>query len=192
MHKKALFLYFILITSVYSCDLCRGVSSFANASTTTYLIDDKISKISVSWSFDAAFSSQILKTYDKNKNKQFDESEVKEIYSVLSKFQDPKFMTGILINYKNIKNLNIQNFYCKNINNSVVIGFDIILDYELRDKTIIDIFFIDQQGTLVFLQKPELTKVENFTTYKIKKSNTFKVFQETMSVANVSIIEIKK
>lgn len=192
MFKKLLLLFWLLTYSALSCELCGGVSSFANSKITVYIIDDKLEKISVNWTFDSSFSKSLIQAFDKNKNKKFEESEVKEMYLILEKFQKPKFMTSISIDSKELKELNIQNFSARNTNGIVSINFDVIMQYILKDSNVLEIYFLDKQGSLVFLQKLENAKIENLSNFKTKKTNSFKVIRETMSVANILIIEIKK
>jgi hypothetical protein len=134
----------------------------------------------------------MLNTYDKNRDKIFDENEIKAIYDALSKLQEPKFMTILMVDSKEFKNYNIQNFKVKNQNKLVTVSFDLVLNYKLKPTNIIELYFLDWQGTLVFLQKPEMATVQNFGSYKVKKTNTFRVSRESMSVANALILEISK
>jgi ABC-type uncharacterized transport system substrate-binding protein len=180
------------VATAYPCALCKGVSAFANTATITTISDLELVKINISWTFDEKSSFAMLNTYDKNRDKIFDENEIKAIYDALSKLQEPKFMTILMVDSKEFKNYNIQNFKVKNQNKLVTVSFDLVLNYKLKPTNIIELYFLDWQGTLVFLQKPEMATVQNFGSYKVKKTNTFRVSRESMSVANALILEISK
>lgn len=180
------------VATAYPCALCKGVSAFANTATITTISDLELIKINISWTFDEKSSFAMLNTYDKNQDKIFDENEIKAIYDALSKLQEPKFMTILMVDSKEFKNYNIQNFKVKNQNKLVTVSFDLVLNYKLKPTNIIELYFLDWQGTLVFLQKPEMATVQNFGSYKVKKTNTFRVSRESMSVANALILEISK
>jgi ABC-type uncharacterized transport system substrate-binding protein len=189
---KFLITILLLAAVAHPCALCKGVSAFANTATVTQISDSELVKINISWTFDEASSLAMLNTYDKNRDKVFDENEIKVIYDALSKLQEPKFMTVLMVDSKEFKNYNIQNFKVKNQNKLVTVSFDLVLNYKLKPNNVVELYFLDWQGTLVFLQKPDMATVQNFGSYKVKKTNTFRVSRENMSVANALILEISK
>jgi ABC-type uncharacterized transport system substrate-binding protein len=187
-------IFILAVFSVFlsACALCGGGASLVNVSTNTVIQNSKLQKIEVVWKFDETISGLIIDKYDKNKNKKFDANEVQEIFTILSKNEKPNFMTVVSVDSSDKQSYKIDKFNAYIQNKCVFFTFDIVLDCPLGAKNKLFYYFLDSTGFLVFVHTPENIKIQNNSGYKIGKNIGFKVIQNTMSVANIVSLEIKK
>jgi ABC-type uncharacterized transport system substrate-binding protein len=156
------------------------------------LTSDKLEKISVTWAFDEKISPQILIAYDRNKNGKFDQPEINEMYSVLSKLENSHFMTAVVIDNSSKNIYKIENFNAIYKDKTVIYTFDLILNYPLKMKNKVEIFFADFSGALAFLYDTENSNIKSPPSLKLKKTFGFKVLQDKMAVVNAMSIDIQK
>ncbi len=178
--------------SLFSCALCGGSASLVSVSSNTVMTDSTIQKIEISWKFDEQLSKLIIALYDKNKNQKFDVNEINDMFTVLSKSENPKFMLIVGMNNVSNQNFKVEKFNAYIKDKRVVYTFDVILGYPLKNKNKFFYYFTDTAGSLVFVNSPDTIKTTGGNNYAISKDIGFRVAQDTMSVINIVNISINK
>jgi len=189
MHKIIIFIL-LLSNILLGCAMC-GNASFVYTTSDFSITKDSIQKISITWMFDETVSMQLINGYDKNKNHKFDTDEIKDMLYVIAE-QKPSFLTSVSIDGKDKKIQSLQNFKAYIKNKNVYYSFDIVLDSPLKEKSTIELFFVDPSHTLAFIYQDKGVKIENPNNHKVKQEFGFKVLQDMMAVVNELKVEIKK
>jgi hypothetical protein len=101
-------------------------------------------------------------------------------------------MTVVGTNLSDRQSYKIDKFNAYIQNKCIFFTFDVVLGYPLKTQNKLFYYFLDSTGFLVFVHSPENIKIANNSGYKVEKNISFKVIQNTMSVANVVSLEIKK
>ncbi len=178
--------------SLFSCALCGGSASLVSVSSNTVISDSTIQKIEISWKFDEQLSKLIISLYDKNKNQKFDTNEIADMFAILSRSENPKFMLMIGTNNISKPDFRVEKFNAYIKDKRVVYTFDVILNYPLKNKNKFFYYFVDSAGSLAFANSLDSVKTTGGNNYRISKDIGFRVIQDTMSVINLVTIEINK
>jgi ABC-type uncharacterized transport system substrate-binding protein len=189
--SKIIFFVLLLTNILFGCAMC-GNASFVYTNIDLLITQESIEKLSITWMFDDVVSTQLINGYDKNKNHKFDQSELNDMQSVISK-QEPSFLTSISIDGKRKKIRSLENFKAYIKDKSVYYSFEVTLGELIRDKkSVIELYFVDQSHTLAFLYQDKGVNINNPNHYKVKQDFGFKVIQNMMAVVNALTIEVQK
>ena len=165
-------LVFILLKSIlFGCSLCSIYTPKTHIVTQIKADKTHIKTLNITWTFADEFSKELLKLYDINLDKTFDEKELAIIQSYLIDYlKDKNFLTTISydkqINEKS-NDFTVKN-YKMNFKNSVLsFEYNIDLNYKIYDKNILNIRVFDNQGFFFILFDPKKQLIH--IPYKIKE-----------------------
>jgi len=130
--KKILLLLLFFIFSSYYAESHPHI--FIKTGVTVCFSNNTINKLKIEFEFDKVFSQELLQTFDKNKNKIFDESEIKNIEEkAFSNLVNYNYFIYITDNEKKITSDNIANFTSSYKDGVVTYYFEIITNINITE-----------------------------------------------------------
>ena len=168
---RYLIVLLFLKSLLFGCSLCSIYTPKTHITTQVKADKTHIKTLNITWTFADEFSKELLKLYDINLDKTFDEKELAIIQSYLIDYvKDKNFLTTISydkqINEKS-NPFEVKN-YKMNFRNSVLsFEYNIDLNYKIYDKNILNIRVFDNQGFFFILFDPKKQLIH--IPYKIKE-----------------------
>ena len=168
---RYLIVLLFLKSLLFGCSLCSIYTPKTHITTQIKADKTYIKTLNITWTFADEFSKELLKLYDINLDKTFDEKELAIIQSYLIDYvKDKNFLTTISydkqINEKS-NPFEVKN-YKMNFRNSVLsFEYNIDLNYKIYDKNILNIRVFDNQGFFFILFDPKKQLIH--IPYKIKE-----------------------
>src|SRR5574344_1762935 len=103
---RIVFILAIIFPSyLLSCSLCAFMQPKTYVQTKVVVNEDKIDYVDIKWEFEKDFSEELLKVYDLNLDKSFNEKELKLIEdSLMPYLLEKSFLTTISYSNNNSKN----------------------------------------------------------------------------------------
>ncbi len=163
----------ILILSLFISSLFSHPHTFIDVYPTVKVQSDSTSVVNFKWVLDDMTSTILIMELDKNGNGKIDESENSYIYGeYFSIFKDYDYYTYIIVDGKNVKLLEPENFRATIENSKICYSFDIKLNYNIKNiviefgdsayyvAMILKEKFVDAKGLSV-----KVTKVDNDIYY---------------------------
>lgn len=181
-------LVFIFLKSILlGCSLCSIYTPKTHVDTMIKADKENIKSVKITWTFADEFSKELLKLYDINLDKTFDEKELAIIQSYLIDYlKDRNFITTI--SYDKQINEKSNDFtvkdYKMNFKNLVLsFEYNIDLNYKIYDKNILNIRVFDNQGYffIIFDPKKQLIHIP----YKIKQQTNLNDASFTIDAPNL-------
>ena len=188
------FLIFLFLKSLlFGCSLCSVYSPKTHVSTQIKADKENIKTLKVNWVFASEFVKELLKIYDLNLDRDFDEKELKLIDTALTDYLKPKnFLTSISYDNKiDEKSLpfEIKNYKLIYKNSLLSFEYEIDLNYKIYDKNILHLRIFDDEGYffIIFEDKKQLFNIP----YKILKQTNINEVTYTIDAPTLSTQENK-
>ncbi len=188
-------LTFLLFKSILlGCSLCAVSSPKTHVTTQLKADKENIKTLKVSWVFANDFVKELLKLYDINLNKNFEENELKLIEDALTSYLERKnFLTKISYDTKINEKSNafsVKNYKLSYKNQTLAFEYNIDLNYKIYDKNILNINIFDNEGYffIILEDKNQLFSIP----YKINKKTNINDVTYTIDAPTLTLQEEKQ
>lgn len=191
---RFIFTFFLFKSILFGCSLCAVSSPKTHVSTQIKADKENIKTLKVSWVFADDFVKELLKIYDINLNKNFEENELKLIEDALVSYLERKnFLTKVSYDTKINEESNaftIKNYKLSYKNQILSFEYNIDLNYKIYDKNILNIRIFDNEGYffIVLEDKNQLFNIP----YKIDKKTNITEVTYTIDAPTLSSQEEKQ
>ncbi len=146
---------------------------FADSKVTVVLDKNGIERIEEEWLFDDMTSVGMIDDFDKNRNKKFEDTEIKAMKPIAFDQTKPyQYYTYITINGKKIALQNISAFTARIEKNRVRYIFYPLVKIPLAAKNTLSLSLLDKEYYVAFMFEQKDIKIVNNGGWKVKTSTS--------------------
>jgi len=157
MKQIFLFLALSYFSMLYACATCMLMTPTVEVSLHVNEDVGKLNQIDVEWKFSDIYTEELMLQFDKNRNKKFDESELKEILNIKLDYFKPRnfLMKTTLIHNENEEAipLRFENPQIEIRDSMLYFTFNAITDYPVFKKDILKFVCEDEENYFSFVVK---------------------------------------
>lgn len=170
--KKSIVLFFLLLNSaMYSCSLCALSAPRTDVGINIEANKQKIKSAKITWTFEKAFSEQLMQLYDLNLNNVLDKKELDFIEKSLLTYIEPReFLTFISYSKtipKKSNKIDVKTYKLYYKNKQISFTYDVDLDYDIVNNNTLYIKIHDKEAYFSMLFDNRKQKFN--IPYKYKK-----------------------
>ncbi|PWE19753.1 nickel/cobalt transporter [Aliarcobacter skirrowii] len=196
---RIVFILAIIFPSyLLSCSLCAFMQPKTYVQTKVVVNEDKIDYVDIKWEFEKDFSEELLKVYDLNLDKSFNEKELKLIEdSLMPYLLEKSFLTTISYSNNNSKNsisFKVKDYKMSFENKSRILSFEyrVLLDLKLYDKNYFSIrAFDNEEFFFLILEDKNQSVASNYKFNKTTKIDrvTYLIEASNLQTQKFNIVE---
>lgn len=168
MHMtKIIFLLSLLFQFSYGCATCMLMVPSVELNLKLHIEEKKLHSIHFRWNFSDKFTKEIIKQYDKNRNKVLDKKELDYILQAKLDYLEPKNMlTSIQYADENdteatALHASFENFTMKTVSDALVFSYDAKLQKKLINNDSLSISLVDDKSYFTFrIKELEVNKCD--------------------------------